>query len=69
MASSSSTAPQVPPRESACAGGATTVMDENIARLMAMGYSFNDVNRALVVAKNDINIAIQILSNFVRSVT
>ena len=56
--------PPIPSRDSS-----HLLMDENIARLMDLGYSFQDVNRALVVANNDYSIAMQILSNFVRSVT
>ena len=40
-------------------------LDENIARLMEMGYSFDDVNRALSIAQNNCNVAAQILQNFV----
>ena len=40
-------------------------LDENIARLMDMGYSYDDVNRALSIAQNNCNVAAQILQNFV----
>ena len=41
--------------------------DEKIARLMALGYSFDNVGRALQVANNSLEKAIQILHNFVVS--
>ena len=44
-------------------------LDENIARLMEMGYSFDDVNRALGIAQNNCNVAAQILQNFVPTFT
>ena len=44
-------------------------LDENIARLMEMGYSFDDVNRALAISQNKLNVAAQILQNFVPTFT
>ncbi|XP_076801386.1 uncharacterized protein LOC143445888 isoform X2 [Clavelina lepadiformis] len=44
-------------------------LDENIARLMERGYSFDDVNRALAIAQNNSAIAAQILQSFVPTFT
>ena len=40
-------------------------LDENIARLMELGYSYDDVNRALAIAQNNSSVAVQILQSFV----
>ena len=44
-------------------------IDADIARLMELGYSFEDVNRALSIANNNSSIAAQILRNFVPTFT
>ena len=44
-------------------------LDESIARLMEMGYSYEDVYRAMSVAQNNSSVAAQILQNFVPTFT
>ena len=75
----SSPAPQVPTRlrnSPIPSTGSNSVpsrgqpsQDENIARLMEMGYSFEDVTRALSIAQNNSAVAVQILQNFVSTST
>ncbi|XP_039248525.2 uncharacterized protein LOC120326326 isoform X1 [Styela clava] len=45
------------------------ISDEDIAELMNLGYSFSDVMRALSVAKNNLQLALQILKNYVPTAT
>ena len=44
-------------------------LDEKIARLMEMGYSFEHVNRALAISHNNLTLAVQILQSFVPTFT
>lgn len=45
------------------------ISDHDIAELMNQGYSFSEVMRALSIAKNNLQLALQILRNYVPTAT
>ena len=63
----SSAPPPVPSRDASVVLLGSVEQDEKIARLMALGYSFDHVGRALQVANNSMEKAIKILNSFVVS--
>jgi len=71
----STPAPPIPTRATpqpvpaASSQAAEPSLDENIARLMELGYSYDDVNRALTIAQNNSSVAVQILQSFVPACT